>query len=177
MSCDLLQPDNRRLYAFAIDLGPILMLREVALGESKALQKLSFNLRFCLRFEEVMRQLDYPPGILDDLNGFNSGDFVKKPATTRVHKHGMALKLHQLEDGDLLLVGQRMLCVFRKKTLHMIRGTVQNYKDVVVPRIPGGVQQLAGLLLEERITGISQPVESRAKASSPLLVPGPISSA
>ena len=106
MSCDLLQPDNRRLYAFAIDLGPILMLREVALGESKALQKLSFNLRFCLRFEEVMRQLDYPPGILDDLNGFNSGDFVKKPATTRVHEHQVPLQFEQTQSANLFDRGQ-----------------------------------------------------------------------
>ena len=99
---DLGQVYHSWLHKLVVDTAAITMLRDIALSQLKSLQEMCFK----VITEEFLRQLNCPPCILDNLHRLNAGQFIKKPATAGVHKHGMPLQLEKFECGNIFFLGQ-----------------------------------------------------------------------
>jgi len=75
------------------------VFRYVALCKFKTFKKF----RFEGAAKKLVGQLKNSAGILYDLNRLHPGKLVKKPTTTCIHKHCVALELHELQDGDFVI--------------------------------------------------------------------------
>ena len=95
-----LQVQHGRLDDRLINLTAIARFGEIALGLFQALQKGGLDFGAA----EVLHEGKGAAGVMDDLDRFDSGQVVEKPAATGVHQHGAALHPHELEDRNLVLV-------------------------------------------------------------------------
>ena len=89
---DLLEVDHRGLHPLVVDEGTVAVLGQVALrlgqaGAEPLLQPVP---------EELLRQPDGRPRVVDDLHCLDPGELVEEPAAARVHELRVALELHEL---------------------------------------------------------------------------------
>src|SRR3569832_585101 len=82
--------------------------------------------------KKILRQLQRPSGIHDDLNSLDAGEFVEEPAAACVHEHGVALHFEQLQRRSALLRRELMLLLFGKEAVEAWLGAIKNDIDVAV---------------------------------------------
>ncbi len=99
MGTHIFQVEHGRPDEFLINCSAVTVFRYVTLGKFKMFEKI----RFEGAAKKLVGQLKNSAGILYDLNCLNPGKLVKKPTTTCVHEHCVALELHELQDFDLVL--------------------------------------------------------------------------
>ena len=86
--------NHGRLDVFPIDVAPVTEIRVIAAGGLRYLQETCLDIAHA---GQLLPQFDSTPGILQDLNCFDSGNVIEKPAAAGVHQHRMSLKLLQLQ--------------------------------------------------------------------------------
>jgi len=118
-----------------------------------------------------VRQLQRTSGILDDLHGFQTGNFVKKPAAAREHQHRVPLHFQQAQHGGLFRFVQFAHRVLGKKFRACFRRAVQNDRNILVPCQPRIFQKLFPPRFKNRCQLVAQPVERLAQRRAPLLIP------
>ncbi len=164
---DFFQVDHGGLDEPLVDQSPVAMLGDVALGLGQPLQEFCFQ----LIPEEALGQLDGTAGVLDHLNGFDPGEFVKEPAATGVHQQGVALELKQLESAHFFLCIQFVAGVPGEEGINVFRSAVEDNFDVIIVGRPGVAQERPGAAFILRRQSVAKPVESVAQRSPPALGP------
>src|SRR5262249_1391178 len=94
--------DHGRLDKFFENPTAIAMVVNVAFGSFQAFEKSGLE----VFVEEVAAELKRAPCILDDLDRFDAGEFVKEPAAACEHEHRMQLQFEELEHNDLFGLAQ-----------------------------------------------------------------------
>lgn len=90
--------DHGGLDEFVVDDPAVGVVGNIAFSLFEAFEEAGFE----VEIEEFAGELNGAGGVLNDLNGFESGEFVKEPAATGVHEQGVALEFHQFEDGGFV---------------------------------------------------------------------------
>ncbi len=98
---------------------------------------------------DLLRQLDHASCVVEDLHSLDSGDLAEEPAAARVHEHGVALGLEQLERAHDLGGVERTVAPFLQKPFDAHVGAVEDDVDVVVARAPGVAQRQPSLFFED----------------------------
>ena len=86
--------EARRLHFALVDLPRVAVLRQVALRARRCGRR---NSSSRLRPETFSASWIDARGVVQHLHGLDAGDVVEEPAAARVHEHGVALHLQQLE--------------------------------------------------------------------------------
>ena len=119
----------------------------------------------------MLGQLNNPPGILNYLHGFNTGQVVEEPSATGVHQHGVALQLQQLPHRNLFLCRQLTAEESLGKFLPHLGAPVEHHLNVAVARLPRITQILCAQRFKKRIDSVAQPIQRLPQRAPPLLVP------
>src|SRR5437868_6509932 len=136
----------RWLHELFVDGAAVLILWNVARRLLEPLQEFLFE----IFSEGASRQLNSAGGILNDLHGLDSREFVKKPAAARIHQHGMALQFHQLKQSHFFPLIELPRGVADEKLLQIFRGSIQDYVDIIIPGFPWVAHELSSLCFVER---------------------------
>src|SRR6267378_3160056 len=99
MRCHPLDIHKRGFYPLLEDLRTISILRNIALRQREVLQEFGLEDLVATFF----RQLQSASSVVNHLHGFQTGEFIEKPPTARVHEQSMPLDLKKLQSGDLPL--------------------------------------------------------------------------
>ena len=165
---DALERDARRPDRLLVDAAPVAGLRDVALRPRQRLEKRRLEIRVR---EELPRELEGPPGVLEDLAGLDAFDVVEEPAAARVHELRVPLHLEELQRADALGALRRARRVAPEIPGDVFRGAVEDHLDVVVARGPGVPEELRGGLLVEGRQRVAKCVERLAERGPPVLTP------
>jgi hypothetical protein len=145
--------------------------RIVGAGRGQAIDEADLELLAA----QGLAQLARARRVGEDLHGLDPGQIVEEPAAARVHRHGVATELHELEGADPAGSGQRPAAVAgQEPILDRGIGAGQDHLDVGVARGPRIDEQLGPERVVEVGDAIAQPVERVAQRPTPgLAPPGP----
>src|SRR5712664_3148740 len=155
MTGKLISTNKRRLNPLLVNLLSVTVLGKIALGGRETFLK--FRLQTIA--EEVLGQTYGASGVLNHLNRFQAGELVEEPPAARVHKHGIALDLEQLQRRDLLVGREGMGGLAGKEFPDIFRRPVQNRTNIVVPSAPGIFQERRCLMLIKGNQLVPQPIQ------------------
>src|ERR1700730_13189962 len=122
----------RGFYPLLEDLRTISILRNITLRQREVLQE--FGLEDLVT--TFLCQLQSAAGVVNHLHGFQTGKFIKKPPTARVHEQSMPLNLKKLQSGDLLFGTQWSNGMLGEESEPCILGAIEDDVDILVPRFP-----------------------------------------
>jgi hypothetical protein len=151
-----------------VDTEAVAVFGDIAASLSEELEELGFE----IKVKEIASELEGAAGVLDDLDGFDAGEFVEEPAATGVHEHGVALEFEEADGGDPVILGQGLTGVALEESFEVIGGAVEDDGDVIVTSGPGIAEEVGAMGLEVGCELIAEPVEGFAEGAAPVLIPG-----
>ena len=143
---DLFQVNHRRFYEFFVYVAAIAVFGDITLRSLQALEELGFK----VVTEKFIRQLQGSTGILDNLDRFDPGEFIKEPATAGKHQHGMALKFEELKGCNFIGMVQLTNSMLVHEPVNVFRRAIEDDADIFIPRFPWILQKLLPLLFVQR---------------------------
>ena len=165
----LFQPQLHGGHALLVDLGAIAGARHVGLCLCEPRQKRGLQ-SFGLLPENLLRQLQHPRRIRDDLHRLDARQIVEEPPAAGVHQLRVPLHLHQLQGPHPLLFRQNFPFMRAEEPLLRLRAPVQHHFDVPVAGSPHVFEELAALLFRQRDHGVAQLVQRLPQRRPPGLV-------
>jgi hypothetical protein len=167
MGADFFAIDDGGPDKLFIDSTAVAIFGDVAAGLGESIQERGFE----IEVKEIAGELEGAAGVLDDLDGFDAGDFVEEPAATGVHEHGVALEFEQTDGGDPFIRRERMMGMAMEEAPEIIGGTVKDDGDIIIAGGPWITKEFGAAGFEMGCELIAKPVEGLAEGASPMLIP------
>ena len=157
---------GRRLYKPLVHHGPVFKVLNIAGGGLQHTHKL----RLYIRAAGFAFKLQRTRGVLQNLHGFQTADFIKKPPAAGIHQHGVALHFQQHQRGAAVPPG-RFRGVAQEKFVLCVQAAVQHQFNIIIARGPGvfKIFPSAGIKIFGHL--ISDKIQRFAQRGAPFLVP------
>src|SRR5258706_13655323 len=110
---------------------------------------------FKVYFAGLIGELDNAASVLEDLGGFNTRHFIKKPTAAGIHEHGVALHFHDSQYLVLVRTGSSKLL---QKLLNVFVASLSNDANVFVSCLPGLFKDAPALFFKDHADRIAEPI-------------------